>query len=139
MIYRTYSELILLPTFEERFQYAFLDGSVGDVTFGGRREWNQRFYRSREWKQVRDFVIVRDNGCDLAIADRPIYGKVMIHHLNPISIEAFEMNDVDSLLNPEFMVCVSFDTHNAIHYGFGEYSNQNDYTPRFANDTCPWK
>lgn len=139
MICRTYTELIRLPTFEERFNYVALNGGVGDVTFGGRREWNQRFYRSAEWKRVRDFVIVRDSGCDLAILDRPIYGKVMIHHLNPIGVGTFADDDFESLLNPEFMVCVSFETHNALHYGSSERVCQNDYAPRSPNDTCPWK
>lgn len=133
---RTYGELVRLPTFEDRFRYAVVHGKVGEVTFGGRRMLNQQFYRSSEWKRVRDTVIVRDDACDLAFSRRPIQGRIMIHHLNPISID--NVNQLEFLLNPEFLVCVSYETHNALHYGDLE-AIPKDYTPRFQNDTCPWK
>lgn len=133
---KTYTELSRLLTFEERFDYASLNGNVADVTFGGRRFINQSFYRSVEWKRVRDFVIVRDGGCDLGILERPIFGKVLVHHLNPISID--DVNRLDLLLDPEFLICVSHATHNALHYSNAE-SLPKDYKPRSPDDTCPWK
>lgn len=134
---RTYRELIAFPTFEERFRYLTTGGKVGDITFGGNRFLNQDFYRSSEWKRIRDMVIVRDNGCDLGVEDRPIHGRVMIHHLIPITKEDLYFR-TDFLLNPEYMICVSHRTHNAIHYG-SEESLPKDYIPRRPNDTCPWR
>ena len=134
---RTYSELIQLPTFEERFRYLQLSGSVGKETFGFDRYINQNFYRSSAWKMVRDRVIVRDNGCDLGIDDRIIYGKILIHHMNPINDEDI-LNMTDILLNPEYLICVTLDTHNAIHYGDEDLLIK-DPIVRFKNDTCPWK
>lgn len=134
---RTYRELIGFPTFEERFRYLTTGGKIGDITFGGSRFLNQDFYRSAEWKRIRDRVIVRDNGCDLGIEDRPIHGRVMIHHLVPITKEDLYFR-TDFLLNPEYMICVSHRTHNAIHYG-SEESLPKDYVPRRPNDTCPWR
>ena len=113
---RTYRELKLLPTFQERFEYLKLNGRVGEETFGFDRYFNQRFYRSKEWKDIRNYVITRDQGCDLAIFDRMIYGKVLIHHMNPISLDDIK-NATDYLLNPEFLISVSKQTHDAIHYG----------------------
>ena len=134
---RTYSELIQLPTFEERFRYLRLKGSVGKETFGFDRYLNQNFYRSSAWKRVRDQVIVRDNGCDLGIDDRIIYGKILIHHMNPINDEDI-LNMTDILLNPEYLICVTLDTHNAIHYGDEDLLIKEPVV-RFKNDTCPWK
>ena len=134
---RTYSELIQLPTFEERFRYLRLKGSVGKETFGFDRYLNQNFYRSSAWKRVRDQVIVRDNGCDLGIDDRIIYGKILIHHMNPINDEDI-LNMTDILLNPEYLICVTLDTHNAIHYGDEDFLIKEPVV-RFKNDTCPWK
>ena len=134
---RTYSELIQLPTFEERFRYLRLKGSVGKETFGFDRYLNQNFYRSSAWKRVRDQVIVRDNGCDLGIDDRIIYGKILIHHMNPINDEDI-LNMTDILLNPEYLICVTLDTHNAIHYGDDDLLIK-EPVARFKNDTCPWK
>lgn len=134
---RTYGELSRLPTFEERFRYLTTGGKVGEITFGGSRFLNQSFYRSSEWKRIRDAIIVRDNGCDLGIVDRPIHGRVMIHHLVPIAKEDILLR-TDFLLNPEYMICVSLQTHNAIHYG-SEESLLKDYVPRQPNDTCPWR
>ena len=137
MSIRTYSELIRLPTFEERFRYLQLSGSVGKETFGFDRYINQNFYRSAAWKRVRDQVIIRDNGCDLGIEDRIIYGKILIHHMNSISDKDI-LNLTDILLNPEYLICVTHDTHNAIHYG-DENLLIKEPIVRFKNDTCPWK
>lgn len=134
---RTYSELITIPTFEERFRYLRLKGSVGVDTFGFDRYLNQKFYRSIEWRRVRDEVIVRDGGCDLGIEDRLIYGRILIHHLNPIT-EKDILHMTDALLNPEFLICVSHITHNAIHYG-DENLLMKGPVIRTPNDTCPWK
>lgn len=134
---RTYSELIRLTTFNERFRYLQLKGHVGMETFGIDRYINQRFYKSVEWKRVRDFVIVRDNGCDLGIDGHEIYGRIIIHHMNPMS-----MNDIkysmDSLLEPEFLITTIHNTHNAIHYG-DEKLLVIGPIERSRNDTCPWK
>ena len=116
-IIRTYSELITLETFEERFLYLKLDGSIGEDTFGFDRYLNQLFYRSPEWKQVRNFVITRDMGCDLAIPDHEIINQqILIHHMNPLTKEDI-INKSDYLLNPEYLICTTKKTHNAIHYG----------------------
>ena len=137
MSIKTYSELILLPTFEERFRYLQLNGSVGKETFGFDRYLNQKFYRSAEWKRVRDKVIIRDNGCDLGIEDHLIYGNVLIHHMNPINDKDI-YNLTDILLNPEYLICVSHNTHNAIHYGNEELLVKAPIV-RTKNDAGPWK
>ena len=137
MITRTYSELIQLPTFEERFEYLKLGGFVGKETFGFDRYLNQNFYRSAEWKRVRDKVIIRDNGCDLGIEDRLVSGKIIIHHMNPIT-DIDILNLTSFLLNPEYLICVSHNTHNAIHYGDEHLLVKNPII-RTKNDTCPWK
>lgn len=134
---KTYSELMALPTFEERYRYLRLKGTVGEDTFGFDRYLNQKFYRSAEWRRIRDQVIIRDNGCDLGIEDRMIRGKVLIHHMNPIT--DYDIRYLtDALLNPEYLICVSHSTHNAIHYGDEDLLIT---TPviRTKNDTCPWK
>ena len=137
MTIKTYSELIKIPTFEERFEYLKLSGTVGKETFGFDRYLNQNFYRSAAWKRVRDQVIVRDNGCDLGIDDRIIYGKILIHHMNPINDrDILDLTDI--LLNPEYLICVSHITHNAIHYS-DESLLPSEPIVRFKNDTCPWK
>lgn len=137
MSIKTYSELIQLHTFEERFQYLKLSGAVGKETFGFDRYLNQNFYRSAAWKRVRDQVIVRDNGCDLGIDDRIIYGKILIHHMNPINDrDILDLTNI--LLNPEYLICVSHITHNAIHYS-DESLLPSEPIVRFKNDTCPWK
>lgn len=137
MIIRTYSELIRLPTFEERYQYLKLGGIVGQDTFGFDRYLNQIFYKSDEWLSIRDKVIARDNGCDLGIPDREIYGKILIHHMNPITKDDI-LNRSDFLLNPEYLICTIKNTHDAIHYG-NEESLMKDPIQRSRNDTCPWK
>lgn len=137
MSIRTYSELIRLPTFEERYKYLKLNGRVGEDTFGFDRYLNQNFYRSDEWRRIRNQIIVRDQGCDLGIPDREIGGKILIHHLNPIAVKDILLQ-TEFLLNPEYLICVSHSTHNAIHYG-----NENFLltmpVERTKNDTCPWK
>lgn len=114
---RTYSEMLKYNTIEDRFRYLRLFGDVGKDTFGHSRYLNQDFYRSREWKRIRDEVIIRDNGCDLGVEGFDIYDRIYIHHMNPVSIEDLVEYDIDKLLNPETLVCVSFNTHQAIHYG----------------------
>ena len=137
-VMKTYSELLALPTFEERFNYLKLDGIVGRETFGFERYLNQKFYRSREWKDVRDQVIVRDNGCDLGIDDREILGKIYIHHMNPINTSDI-LDLTDYLLNPEYLICTTHNTHNAIHYGDSNLLVPSELVERKPNDTCPWK
>ena len=134
---KTYSELISLQTFEERFRYLQLKGSVGKDTFGFDRYLNQNFYRSATGKRVRDQVIIRDNGCDLGIEDRLIYGKVLIHHMNPINARDI-LDLTEFLLNPEYLICVSHMTHNAIQYGDEDLLIK-EPAIRTKNDTCPWK
>jgi len=137
MIIRTYSEMIALPTYEERFEYLQLNGRVGEDTFGFDRYLNQIFYRSKEWKSVRDYVIIRDNGCDLATEGYTIGGKILIHHMNPITIRDIEQQS-DFLLNPEYLVCVAHNTHNAIHYGDKSLLITAPIE-RTKYDTCPWR
>ena len=134
---RTYRELAGLHTFEDRFRYLSLDGVVGEDTYGFDRWVNQRFYHSPEWKQVRDLVIVRDNACDLGISGHEIYGKIIIHHMNPILLRDIEFAS-DFLLNPEYLITTIHDTHNAIHYG-DESLLPKDPVERRPDDTCPWK
>ena len=134
---RTYSELCQLSTFEERFDYLRLNGSVGKDTFGFDRYLNQQFYRSSEWKRIRDRVILRDNGCDLGVEGYEIRGKILIHHINPISVEDIHTMS-DLLMNPEYLICVSHRTHNAIHYG-DESLIITAPIERTQNDTCPWR
>lgn len=137
MSIRTYSELIAIPTFEERFKYLQLNGNVGAETFGYDRVFNQRFYSSLEWKRLRDEIIFRDNGCDLGILDRRIMGKIFIHHMNPIMLEDIRESS-EFLLNPEYLICMSFETHNAIHYG-DENLLFKAPIERKQYDTCPWR
>lgn len=136
---RCYSELVQLHSFDARFRYLSLRGSVGTATFGFDRYLNQKFYKSIEWKNIRNFVIVRDNGCDMGLADYPIGGKIMIHHMNPMSSEEIESSRWDDLLNPEFLISVSMDTHNAIHYGDEKILTKNEVVERTAGDTIPWR
>lgn len=137
MSIKTYSELIKLKTFEERYRYLRLDGKVGDATFGFDRYLNQVFYRSQKWKEIRDFVIIRDNGCDLGVNGHEIYGKILIHHMNPINLKDIE-NESAYLLNPEFLISTTHNTHNAIHYG-DEGLLIVAPIERSKNDTCPWR
>lgn len=134
---KTYTELSKLSTFEERYRYLRLNGTVGEETFGFDRYLNQVFYRSQKWKSVRDYVIVRDNGCDLGIEGHDIYGKIIIHHMNPITIDDIE-RESSYLLDPEFLITTMINTHNAIHYG-DESLLITAPIERRKNDTCPWK
>lgn len=137
-IIKTYSELSRLTTFEDRFNYLKLKGQVGKDTFGFDRIFNQRFYKSREWQAVRDFVIIRDNGCDLGIEGREIYGRnIIIHHINPISLDDIEKHS-EFLLDPEYLITTVHNTHNAIHYGDIDLLITAPIE-RSRNDTCPWK
>ena len=137
MSIRTYSELITLPTFRERYEYLKLNGRVGEETFGFDRYLNQAFYKSEEWRAVRDYVIIRDNGCDLGMEGHEIFGRILIHHMNPISKRDI-LDRSDLLLNPEYLICTIKNTHDAIHFGD---ENLLIVAPieRRKNDTCPWK
>lgn len=134
---RTYSELMKLDTFEERFKYLKLNSRVGVATFGSERYLNQNFYLSREWRTIRDRVIVRDGGMDLGCDGHNISGIIVVHHMNPISIEDIEQGS-DLLLSEENLISVSDLTHKAIHYSDEELLPR-DYVPRRPFDTCPWK
>ena len=136
-ILKTYTDLIRLPTFEERFRYLELGGAVGADTFGFDRYLNQRFYTSQIWQRVKREVIIRDNGCDLGMEGYTIFGRVIVHHMNPITVEDV-VKQTDALLNPEFLICVSHITHNAIHYGSEELLPKGP-ADRKPNDTCPWR
>ncbi len=134
---RTYSELIKIPTFLERFKYLKLNGSVGVDTFGFDRYLNQTFYRSYEWKRLRNDVIVRDMGCDLGLEGYDIFDKILVHHMNPIGPDDI-IHRSDYLLDPEFLICTSKLTHDAIHYGDEQILYQ-DPVIRTPGDTCPWR
>lgn len=135
---KTYSELITLSTFEERYRYLRIGGSVGKETFGFDRYLNQKFYSSAEWKRFRRDVILRDMGCDLGIEDREIQGLIIIHHLNAIEPKDIREKNVRVLLDYDNVICVSDNTHKAIHYGDDSLLFTNPII-RTRNDTCPWK
>ena len=137
MSIKTYSELITIPTYEERFEYLQLKGSVGKDTFGYDRYLNQVLYRSPEWKRLRNQIIIRDGGCDLACDGYDIYGKVLIHHLNPITVEDV-LTRSRKVFDQDNLVCVSHNTHNAIHYGDVDLLVTGPII-RTKNDTCPWR
>lgn len=137
-IIRSYTELSKLKTLNERYEYLKLNGVVGEQTFGSMRYLNQDFYiHSEEWKDVRNFVIARDLGCEMGLEGFPIKGRIIVHHMNPITVDDLEHN-IDLVLDPEYLICVSHDVHNAITYG-----NKNllpkPIIERKPNDTCPWK
>ena len=135
---RTYTELSKLKTFEERFEYLRLDGQVGKETFGFDRIFNQKFYKSDEWRAIRDQVILRDNGCDLGDPDYEIrFQRILIHHMNPISLEDLERRS-EILMNPEYLITTTHNTHQAIHYGDEDLLIKLP-RERTKNDTCPWK
>lgn len=135
---KTYSELITLPTYIERYRYLKLDGSVGRETFGFDRYLNQKVYqRDPRWKKARDIVIIRDNGCDLGVEGYEIYGKILVHHMNPITMDDI-LHDRDWIYDPEFLISTVHSTHNAIHYG-DENLLITAPIVRTKNDTCPWK
>lgn len=134
---KSYSELLQLQTFIERYNYLKIGGRVGVETFGYDRYLNQVLYRSDEWKRFRREIILRDNGCDLAHSNYEIYGKIIVHHLNPITVEDVLRRD-PRIFDPENVICVSLNTHNAIHYG-DESLLVLGPIERRPNDTCPWK
>lgn len=136
-MYRSYTELLRFPTFDERFEYLKVLGQVGINTFGYNRFLNQDFYRSKEWKSARQEVIIRDNGSDLGIIDRPIRDQIYVHHINPLSLDDFKKESFDKMFNPEFLISVSFDTHNAIHYGT-KLNIKIPIVERKQNDTNLW-
>ena len=135
---RTYTELIEIPTFIERFRYLKLSGRVGEDTFGFDRWLNQTFYRTPEWKEIRRQVLIRDNACDLAFPDRPAAGRVIIHHMNPIT-EKDIVDRSDILLDPEYLITAMHSTHNAIHYGDESLLFEDHPVIRSAYDQCPWR
>lgn len=134
---KSYSELIRIPSFEERFQYLRINGIVGEETFGCDRYLNQIFYKSEEWKKIRRRVIIRDNGCDLAWDEYEIKGIIIIHHINPITKEDI-LDRSSKLFDLENLICTSVNTHKAIHYG-NEEMLPKKIVERTMNDTCPWK
>lgn len=134
---KTYSELIRLEKYMDRYQYLMLSGRVGQETFGYERFLNQSLYKSYEWRSVRDEVIVRDHGCDLGMEGYEIYGSIIVHHMNPITMDDIQNRNED-IFNPEYLVSTSFSTHNAIHYG-DELLLITEPIIRTKNDTCPWK
>lgn len=137
-IYRSYSELISIESFEERFKYLALHQKVNEETFGWQRYLNQTLYKSKRWKDVRRAVMVRDNGFDLAHEDYPIVGNILIHHLNPITVEDILNND-ELIFDLENLVSTSLNTHNAIHYGDIKLIQQRVFVARTENDTSPWR
>ena len=137
MLLKSYRNLILLPTILDRFEYLRIKANVGDSTFGFDRFINQDFYQSREWRQVRTKVIARDEGCDLGVPEYPIGGKVIIHHINPITADDIE-NASDLLFDMDNLICVSESTHNAIHFG-DETLLPAEPIIRMPGDTCPWR
>lgn len=139
MIIKSYSELQSIDSFMGRFEYLKLnDKRVGEETFGCNRYLNQIFYKSSDWLRVRDFVIVRDNGCDLGMRDRPIVGPIMVHHINPITKEDL-LNQSPKLFDPNNLICCSKLTHDQIHYGDGSMLIQDQPLERYENDTIPWR
>lgn len=137
MSIKCYSELIQFNTFEERYRYLKLDGRVGEDTFGFDRYLNQIFYRSQKWKRVRNEVIIRDNGCDLGMEGHEIHGRILIHHMNPITLKDIE-RESEILLDPEYLISTIHNTHNAIHYGDEKLLIVAPIV-RARNDTCPWR
>ena len=134
---KTYSDLMKLSTFEDSYKYLKLGGIVGKETFGTQRYLNQKFYTSDEWKRIRNHVILRDNGCDLAVPGRELYQRIYIHHLNPITPDDI-LQHSDCVIDPEFLICCSYNTHQAIHYG-DESLLFFDLVERKPFDTCPWR
>ena len=135
---KTYSELITFLTFEDRYNYLRLDGAVGEDTFGFDRYINQTFYKSKEWKDIRDYVIARDNGCDLGMEGYIIHDRILIHHMNPIT-KSDILDRSEFLLNPEYLITTVKSTHDAIHYGDERTLTNREPITRYKNDTCPWR
>lgn len=135
---KSYSELIKLVTYADRFKYLKLNSNVGQETFGEDRYLNQQFYTSAEWKDIRRTVLIRDLGCDLGLEGYTISGPVYVHHINPITAEDI-INYRDVLLDPENLICMSMGTHNAIHYGNMSWIDEMTLVERRPGDTCPWR
>ena len=135
-MFRRYSELMRFHTFEERYDYLRLGGIVGTSTFGFDRYINQDFYRSREWRSVRDQTIVRDNGCDLGIDGYEIHGNLLVHHMNPMTADDV-VHGEEWIVNPEFLITTTNETHNAIHYG-NQSLLKTPFVPRVPGDTKLW-
>ena len=135
---KSYRNLILLPTFKERYEYLKLQGVVGESLFGFNRYMNQEFYTSREWRNFRNHIIARDLGCDMGLEDYEIQGRVIIHHINPLEIADFE-NSTDALFDPNNVVLVTFLTHEAIHFGDLNLIKTSRMADRMPNDTIPWR
>lgn len=136
-IHKFYSELIKIQSYEDRFEYLRLRGSVSEITFGRHRYLNQKFYQSDAWKRTRREVILRDNGCDLAHEDYMISGSIYIHHINPITIDDI-LQERPCVFDLDNLICVSFRTHNALHYGTEELLPKK-FIERSKNDTCLWR
>ena len=134
---KSYLELIQIPTFQERYEYLKIDGRIGEETFGFDRHLNQTLYRSSEWKRFRRQIIIRDKGCDLGCEGYELYDKILIHHINPITINDV-LNRASCIFDPNNVICTSLNTHNAIHYGDSELL-VTEPIERTKNDTCPWK
>lgn len=134
---KSYQELISIPDYKDRYEYLKLGGSVGEFTFSGHRYLNQRFYNDTEWKRIKRKVILRDEGRDMAHIDYPIDGKIIVHHINPITIDdLIKRNPI--VFDLDNLICVSHSTHNAIHYGDVTLLHL-PYVERVPNDTCPWR
>lgn len=138
MASKSYHELLLYKTYYDRLMYCKLDSVIGDLTFGIDRYLNQKLYASTEWKNLRNFIISRDYGCDLGIIDCPIQNRILIHHLNPLLPDDLHCMS-SKIFDPDNLICVSHDTHNMIHYGIRDDLIKNNNIERHANDTCPWK
>lgn len=137
MMTRTYSGLSQFNTIAERYEYLRLSGAIGDSTFGFDRYLNQALYTSKQWRSLRDDIIIRDNGCDMGLECCPIGPRIIVHHMNPLTIEDIE-NRCDDIFNPEFLICVSSRTHNAIHFGDNSLLPK-PHIERRPGDTCPWR
>lgn len=136
MMNKSYHELLSYKTFEERFEYLKLYGVVGETIFGFNRFMNQSFYTSRQWRSARSQVIIRDDGCNLGCPDRPIAGRIQVHHINPVTLEMLENGD-PMLFDLNNLICTDENTHRAIHYGDASLLQQ-DYIPRKPGDTKLW-
>lgn len=135
---KTYRELMTYKTYEERLRYLQTHSAIGDEVFGSRRYLCQMFYRSKEWKNTRRQIIIRDKGCDLGLEDYPIAGVITVHHIEPITMDDIVEHNIDKLLNPNNLICISDLTHKALHYA-SNAADPNKLTERSMFDTCPWK
>ena len=136
---KTYQELIIYPDFISRYNYLKTPRRIGEETFGFERWLNQVLYKSGEWRRVREGIIIRDEGCDLGIPDRPIKGMIIVHHMNPISISDIQNRNLDIILNPDYLICCSHNTHEAIHYSSDVILTKDKPIERKPNDTIPWR